>query len=74
MTTNETEERPLPDGWMWTKVVQIADIISGSTPKGINDFGNDGEIDFYKVSDMNSPGNERFMTSAAISVSRDVAS
>jgi type I restriction enzyme S subunit len=33
-------------------------IVSGSTPKGINDIESSGSIPFFKVSDMNHEGNE----------------
>jgi len=51
----------LPEGWMWTRVLEIGHIISGQTPKGINNYGSDGEIPYFKVGDMNKSGNEKYM-------------
>ncbi len=61
----------LPRGWIWTTVGSIGLVASGQTPKGINDLNLDGEIPFYKVSDMNKPGNERFMRAAEITLDDD---
>lgn len=48
-------------------------IVSGSTPKGLKYVSNSGEIPFYKVSDMNSPGNEVEMRDANIVLTREEA-
>ena len=61
----------LPRGWMWTTVGSIGLVASGQTPKGINDLNLDGEIPFYKISDMNKLGNERFMRAAEIALDDD---
>ena len=66
-TARDTSELPeLPRGWVWTTVGSIGLIASGKTPKGINDLDLEGEIPFYKVSDMNKLGNEKFMRAAEI--------
>lgn len=58
----------LPQGWVWAKIISLFDIISGGTPKGIEETkGTD--IPFYKVSDMNNAGNETYMHTAAIYLS-----
>lgn len=48
----------------WTKVniLKVAKIVSGSTPKGIDkQFDESGEIPFFRVRDMNTIGNEKWM-------------
>lgn len=41
-------------------------IVSGNTPKGINNIKITGEIPFFKISDMNTFGNEIYMKKANI--------
>ena len=70
--TPDTSDLPeLPNGWRWTTVGSIGLVASGQTPKGINDLNLDGEIPFYKISDMNKLGNERFMQAAEIALDDD---
>ena len=61
----------LPDGWRWTTVGSISLIASGQTPKGINDLDSAGEIPFYKISDMNKLGSEKFMRTTEITLDND---
>ena len=61
----------LPTGWLRASVGTLFDIVSGGTPKGIHRVTG-GEIPYYKVGDMNTPGNEVEMKTATISLSREV--
>ncbi len=53
-----TRDNGLPDGWKWVKLGEACTIVSGNTPKGLEQIKNTGEFHFYKVSDMNLDGNE----------------
>ena len=64
----EAECNELPLGWTWAKIESIFDVVSGGTPKGL-EHAEDGDIPFYKVSDMNTLGNETKMDAAAIYLS-----
>lgn len=56
----------LPLGWVWATVEQLADLVSGHTPKNAADHAlSAGEIPWFKVGDMNRQGNSEWMTSAA---------
>ncbi len=48
----------LPEGWKWVKLGDTCKIVSGHTPKGLEQNSNKGDCQFYKVSDMNLVGNE----------------
>ncbi|HZV69321.1 MAG TPA: restriction endonuclease subunit S [Saprospiraceae bacterium] len=54
----------LPKGWKWSKLGDACEIVSGSTPKGLESISNTGQFQFYKVSDMNLEGNEIRMISS----------
>lgn len=56
----------LPDGWTWATVEEVGLVASGQTPKGLENLSREGEIPFYKVSDMNRAGNETQMHDSAI--------
>ncbi len=60
----------LPDTWTWTTLSQIALIVSGKTPKGIISSENNTKFPFFKISDMNTKGNEKFMFKSNINLSR----
>ena len=62
------ERNELPFGWTWAKIESIFDVVSGGTPKGLEQ-AKVGDIPFYKVSDMNTPGNQTRMHAAAIYLS-----
>lgn len=48
--------------WQIKPLGEVCKIVSGNTPKGIEKISNSGTYHFYKVSDMNSSGNEVKMT------------
>ena len=62
------ETKLLPFGWAVAPIGSLFDVVSGATPKGL-DRVRGSDIPFYKVSDMNSPGNETRMNAAAINLS-----
>ena len=62
----EYKSNGLPEGWKWVKLGVITKIVSGNTPKGIEKIKNDSGVPFYKVSDMNTEGNETIMNAANI--------
>jgi type I restriction enzyme, S subunit len=55
--------------WKTEPIGEICKVVSGNTPKGVNDILTDGDIPFYKVADMNTEGNELFMRKAKINLS-----
>lgn len=64
----------LPEGWVWARVEQLAELVSGHTPKDAGQFANDdGAIQWFKVGDMNAPGNEVALVTASVKFTRDVA-
>ena len=60
-----------PSGWQEVSIREVCDVISGKTPKGINDLKSEGDIPFFKISDMNLEGNEVYLSDSAITLSRD---
>jgi type I restriction enzyme, S subunit len=55
--------------WKTEPMGEICKVVSGYTPKGVNDIFANGDIPFYKVADMNTEGNELFMRKAKINLS-----
>jgi len=53
---------------IFVKLGNVLNIVSGKTPKGLNDVNNDGKNKFLKVSDMNLPGNEIFMKNSKLNL------
>jgi type I restriction enzyme S subunit len=67
--SDEREHLPqLPFGWVWAKLGYLFDVVSGATPKGIEQVRG-ADIPYYKVSDMNTPGNETKMDVATLNLS-----
>jgi len=67
---------PIRNDWAWSLMKDVVYISSGNTPKGINDvkLKPQTNIDFYKVSDMNTEGNEKYMKDSALKVTLGEAS
>ncbi len=64
----------LPLGWAWARLEQLGFVESGQTPKGIDELaGSDGEVPWFKVSSMNTRGNEEWLSSSAWYLSRSQA-
>ena len=64
----------LPDGWVWASVEQLAELVSGHTPKDAGQFAaDDGEVHWFKVGDMNTEGNEQILVAASTRFSKETA-
>lgn len=61
----------LPAGWKWVKLGEVVKIVSGNTPKGLENISNKGNFPFYKVSDMNTTGNEKIMYKSNLSLTSE---
>lgn len=57
----ELSDGELPDDWTWTTLGEAVELVSGGTPKGLNESETGGNIPFFKVGDMTLDGNERYM-------------
>lgn len=52
----------LPRGWAWATVSQVGDVVSGQTPRGVNERScENGAVPFFRVGDMNHPDNQTHM-------------
>ena len=58
----------LPENWKWVALGNVVNIINGKTPKGLENSVSQDTIPFYKVQDMNTPENKKFMSTAAINL------
>lgn len=56
------DEKPfdIPESWEWVRLNEIANISAGRTPK-INELSSQGAYPYFKISDMNTAGNELFL-------------
>jgi type I restriction enzyme S subunit len=60
----------IPKEWALAHIVEVIDIVSGGTPKGIEDCRG-SDFPFFKVSDMNTQGNEKFLSASPIHASAE---
>lgn len=58
----------LPDDWLAVKLVAVLDIVSGSTPRGI-DSCRGTDTPFFRIADMNVEGNETNLRHASLNLS-----
>ena len=58
----------MPENWAFTRLKDIGIYASGKTPNN-NELSNSGILPYYKVSDMNTIGNEKYMTVAGLFLS-----
>ncbi len=65
------EETPfeIPESWKWVRVGSITEIAGGTTPSA-SEISPSGTVPYYKVSDMNTPGNETHMIYASNYISK----
>ena len=64
------EQQELPQGWAWTTVEELCEICSGQTPNGVTETPGDGEFPWFRVGDMNSIGNEKYLINAAVKLTQ----
>lgn len=59
----EPDEYPyeIPSSWIWARITECGSFISGYTPKPA-ELRSEGTIPYFKVSDMNTEGNELYLT------------
>jgi len=53
------------------KFGDVIKVVSGNTPKGLEDVSNTGKFQFYKVSDMNLSGNEVEMKKSKLTLTKN---
>ena len=58
--TNEDKPFEIPYNWEWVRLKEIGILSSGRTPKE-NELIDRGKIPYFKVSDMNTTGNKKYM-------------
>ncbi len=71
----DTTDLPaLPEGWMWASVEQLAELVSGHTPKDADQFSDQaGDVHWFKVGDMNQEGNEEWMSVSGMRFTKEIA-
>ena len=62
----------LPDNWCWCRLGDIGTFISGYTPKS-NELTTQGKIPYFKVADMNTAGNEIWLTKTKLYLKNNTA-
>ena len=62
----------LPDNWCWCRLDDIGTFISGYTPKS-NELTTQGKIPYFKVADMNTAGNEIWLTKTKLYLKNNTA-
>lgn len=73
LTTDELADLPdLPDGWCFERVGNLLLVVSGNTPKGISNIDG-GDLPYYRVSDMNREGNEKWMSGSETFITKQNA-
>ena len=63
LPTISAEEIPfdIPENWKWVRLGEIGYFVSGYTPKN-DELNTSGKVPYFKVSDMNSKGNEFWLS------------
>ena len=62
----------LPEGWSEALIIDIGMIMSGQTPKGIDGSSvAHGIIPWFRVGNMNEPGNEEILTTSEVKLTSD---
>lgn len=63
-----------PMGWEKVAITEVSEVVSGNTPKGIDDeYGDNFSIPFFRVGDMNILGNETKMSFSRNNIRLEVA-
>ena len=62
----------LPDNWCWCRLDEVGIFISGYTPKS-DELTTKGKIPYFKVADMNTPGNEVWLHETKLYLKSDSA-
>lgn len=60
----------IPVSWKWVRVGTVAEVAGGTTPSS-TEIKPSGSVPYFKVSDMNTPGNETHMIHANSFISKE---